>query len=264
MPIESIRTTARDARLFVAVLLLAGIACRSASTPPPAAPAPRGPATPAATNAAGDPKKDLDSIRWMRDSAEYQAAARQTYRAATSYVEQAAVSRAAGTWAVVLDADETIINNIQYQVEISRVGEAFTPASWKRWVQRREATPVPGARAFLDRVRELGGRIAVVTNRLGSECDDTAAVFTTHLLVYDVMLCRPDGTPSDKNPRFESVAKGTTPMGGEPLDVIAFLGDNILDFPALGQDIRGKDDAAFADFGARFFVLPNPMYGSWQ
>ena len=45
---------------------------------------------------------------------------------------------------------------------------------------RREATPLPGAAAFLARVRELGGRIAIVTNRLESECADTEAVFQTH------------------------------------------------------------------------------------
>jgi len=42
------------------------------------------------------------------------------------------------------------------------------------------------------------------------------------------------------------------------------VGDNILDFPALSQAIRPKGESAFTDFGTRFFMLPNPMYGSWQ
>jgi predicted secreted acid phosphatase len=78
------------------------------------------------------------------------------------------------------------------------------------------------------------------------------------------MLCRPDGQPSDKNPRFEQVAAGTSPMGGGPLEIVAVLGDNILDFPKLSQQIRKQGEPAFAAFGGRFFVLPNPMYGSWQ
>ena len=45
---------------------------------------------------------------------------------------------------------------------------------------------------------------------------------------------------------------------------MAFVGDNIQDFPGLSQAIRKQGDEAFADFGARFFVLPNPMYGSWE
>ncbi len=130
--------------------------------------------------------------------------------------------------------------------------------------RRREATPMPGAAAFLARVRDLGGRIAIVTNRLESECADTEAVFKTHRLVYDMMLCRPDTGPSDKNPRFAAVTAGTTKVGGPPLEALVFVGDNILDFPSLSQAAVKKDDKTLAPFGTRYFMLPNPMYGSWQ
>ncbi len=164
----------------------------------------------------------------------------------------------------MLDADETIISNQQYQIELAQAGLTFTPESWRAWVGRREATPLPGAAAFLSRVRDLGGRIAIVTNRLESECPDTEAVFKTHRLAYDVMLCRADAGPSDKNPRFAAVAAGTTRAGGPPLDTVAFVGDNILDFPNLTQAAARKDEAALAPFGIRYFLVPNPMYGSWQ
>jgi len=113
-------------------------------------------------------------------------------------------------------------------------------------------------------VRALGGRIVIVTNRTQSECPDTEAVFAVHGLALDAMLCKPDAGPSDKNPRFEAAAGGTTPAGLPPLENVAFLGDNIQDFPGLSQAIRQQGDEAFAEFGARFFVLPNPMYGSWN
>jgi 5'-nucleotidase (lipoprotein e(P4) family) len=203
-----------------------------------------------------------DALRWVQRSAEYHAALIQAFRLATVRVEQQAGSRPAGSWAVVLDADETVISNLQYQIE--RVGLGYSAESWAAWVKRREATPLPGAAAFLSRVRALGGRIAIVTNRLESECEDTIAVFRTHQLAFDAMLCRADRGPSDKNPRFESVAAGKTAAGGAPLDVVAFVGDNIQDFPALSQAIRQNGEPAFADFGTRYFMLPNPMYGSWQ
>ena len=79
-----------------------------------------------------------------------------------------------------------------------------------------------------------------------------------------MILCRPDTGPSDKNPRFAAVAAGTTKAGGPPLDVVAFVGDNILDFPNLSQAAVKKDDTLLASFGIRYFLLPNPMYGSWQ
>jgi 5'-nucleotidase (lipoprotein e(P4) family) len=183
---------------------------------------------------------------------------------ATARVEQEATHRSSGSWAVVLDADETVIDNSTYQLEQARQGRGFDGASWHAWTTRREAAPLPGAAAFLARVRELGGRVAIVTNRTQGECPDTEAVFKTHALAYDLMLCKPDAGPSDKNPRFEAVARGTTPAGLPPLEVVAFVGDNIQDFPQLGQALRQADDAAFAEFGRRFFVLPNPMYGSWE
>jgi len=179
-------------------------------------------------------------------------------------VEREAARRAAGGWAVVLDADETVIDNSLYQLERERAGLPFDAPSWHEWTKRREALPQPGAKAFLERVRALGGRIAIVTNRTVSECPDTEAVFKAHGLVYDAMLCKPDGGSSDKNPRFEAVARGTTGAGLPPLEVVAFVGDNIQDFPGLSQALRNETDSAFSAFGARYFALPNPMYGSWE
>ena len=244
---------------LVALALAATAACRSAA---PAA-APRPPAAPAVAPAPSTAPLP-DAIRWTRDSAEHRALFLQVYRAATAQVEREAAARAAGTWAVVLDADETVLDNSLYQVERARAGQPFDAASWTAWCARREAVPLPGASAFLSRVRALGGRIAIVTNRAASECPDTEAVFQAHALPYDVMLCKPDAGPSDKNPRFEAVARGTTPAGLPPLDVVVFLGDNVQDFPGQSQAIRQQGDEAFLPFGARFFVLPNPMYGSWE
>ena len=253
-------------RLLALVLLLAlpaSAACRSAAPAaapkPPAAP----PASPPGAEALSQ-KPVSNDIRWTRDSAEHRALFLQVYAAATAHVQQEAARRPSGGWAVVLDADETVIDNSQYQLERERAGLPFDGPSWRAWTERREAVPLPGARAFLARVRELGGRIAIVTNRTMSDCPDTEAVFNTHALVFDVMLCKPDAGPSDKNPRFDSVAKGTTAAGLPPLEIVAFVGDNIHDFPALSQAIRKQPDEAFGDFGVRFFALPNPMYGSWE
>jgi 5'-nucleotidase (lipoprotein e(P4) family) len=237
---------------IAAAALLSAVACAQTTRAPQA--------SPAAAPAAAMP----DSIRWVRKAAEFRAAFVQTYRIATRHVEEAVQARPAGTWAVVLDADETVISNVVYQEERARAGLPFTADSWRAWVARREATPLPGAAAFLARVRALGGHIAIVTNRLVSECPDTEAVFDAHQLPYDAILCRPDGGPGDKNPRFAAVARGQTSSSGRPLEIVAFVGDNILDFPGLSQAGAKGTESALDPFGTRYFVLPNPMYGSWQ
>jgi acid phosphatase len=247
--------------VFFLGFVLAG--CQAERKPPVATPAPAPRTSPAPPpEAAAAPAALPNDIKWVQRSAEYHAAVLQTYSAATARIEQQAASRTAGAWGVILDADETIISNLQYQIE--RVGQGYSPESWAAWVRRREAIPLPGAGAFLARVRQLGGRIAIVTNRLESECEDTRLVFRTHQLPYDLMLCRPDKAPSDKNPRFEAVATGKTPASPSPLDVVAFVGDNILDFPGLTQGIRQVGEGTYSEFGVRFFLIPNPMYGSWE
>jgi 5'-nucleotidase (lipoprotein e(P4) family) len=260
----------RPASALLIVALSASFACGGGTPPPRVAPPPPPPqgataqaptGVPAAAPPATAPAAGHDhlEIRWVRESAEYEAAVRQAYRMAEDHVERAAVGRAAGTWAVVLDADETVIGNLAYQIE--RAGRPHEEDAWTAWVKRREATALPGAAAFLARVRALGGRIAIVTNRREPVCGDTKAVFEARGLAYDLMLCRTG--PSDKNPRFDAVQSGLLPSTLPPLTVVAFVGDNITDFPALSQSIRGTGDDAFNAFGSRFFVIPNPMYGSW-
>jgi 5'-nucleotidase (lipoprotein e(P4) family) len=246
------------------VLLLAVAACRSAS---PAA-APQAPAPAASPAAAASPapaaSPDLPkAIRWVTRSAEYRADFLQTYRDATEHVERAAQGRAPGSWAVMADADETVISNVQYEIERWRTNTPHTNERWAEWVGRKAATPLPGAAAFLRRVRDLGGRIAIVTNRYQSQCADTEAVLQAHALPFDAVLCRPEGGPGDKNPRFERVRTGEA-FGSGAVEVVAVLGDNIQDFPGQTQALRKEDDQAFAEFGARLFVLPNPLYGSWE
>ena len=107
-------------------------------------------------------------------------------------------------------------------------------------------------------------RAAVVTNSAMNLCDDVRANLAARGLRYDVLLCRGERDGDRKEGRFQSVADGTARPDLGPLEILLFVGDNIQDFPDQSQALRGKDEAAFADFGARFFVLPNPVYGTWQ
>jgi 5'-nucleotidase (lipoprotein e(P4) family) len=202
------------------------------------------------------------SVRWVADSAEYRAIFHQTYRLAGERLEAVVSAWDGGPWAVALDADETVISNAPYEEMLEERGVSHTSELWAEWVGKQAAPALPGALAFLDRVRALGGRIAIVTNRAEALCPDTEANLEAIGVPFDVVLCRPPGE-SEKEPRWRSVEDGTAAPGLPPLEIVLWLGDNIQDFPGLDQELRFEDPEAYGEFGERFFALPNPMYGSW-
>lgn len=201
---------------------------------------------------------------WTRSSAERRATVVQAYRAARERLEAMAAAGEldGGPWAVSLDVDETVLDNSLYQKERVELGASFTPYTWTRWVARREAPVLPGVVAFVDRVRELGGIVALVTNRTDDECPDTRVNLDEEGVGFDLLLCKTG--PSEKEARWRMIEEGTADAAVPPARLVLWVGDNIRDFPGLDQDLRFEDETAFGDFGDRFFVLPNPMYGSWS
>jgi 5'-nucleotidase (lipoprotein e(P4) family) len=200
-------------------------------------------------------------LKWYRRSAERRALAVQAYAIATEKL-MAKAPTISGAWGVVLDIDETTLNNSTYQQERMDLGLGYSPASWTAWVNRKAATALDGVWNFIYGVKQLGGKVVFVSNRTAAECAATEANLTSAGLSYDAVLCKTD--TSDKNLRFTAVKNGTAKPGLPALNVILYVGDNIMDFPMLSQDIRTQPETAFAKFGEDFILLPNSMYGSWE
>jgi 5'-nucleotidase (lipoprotein e(P4) family) len=250
--------------LVLPLLLALGCATAPAPTPttaPVPAPTP-GAAAPVATAGTVDLAELTDDVRWVWTAAEYRAALWQAFALATERVEELAAGREPGTWAVSLDADETVLSNVQYEIERRGHAVEFDRDAWKAWVERREAVALPGARRFMQRVHELGGKVIVVSNRRSDEHVATEANLRALQLPFDILLTR--DAESDKEGRWDAVAAGTAAPGVPPLEIVLWVGDNIRDFPHLDQDLAAAPESALAPFGDRFIVVPNPMYGSWK
>jgi 5'-nucleotidase (lipoprotein e(P4) family) len=207
------------------------------------------------------PRRLPNEIKWFRSSAEYRALTRQTYATATARLTELSRGLPSQSWAVILDADETVLDNSEYQRRRAMLDSSYTEATWAAWVNERAAPAVPGAPEFTRAVHAAGGRVAIVTNRADSLCTSTRVNLQKAGIEADLVLCQTPGA-SDKNPRFHKVQNGTAAAGVPPLTVVAWVGDNILDFPGMTQASR-NDPRALEAFGSRFFILPNPMYGSW-
>lgn len=207
------------------------------------------------------PSASLTAIHWWRNSAEQRAVFLQTYRWAGERLRELAARAGRGSWAVIMDADETTLDNSTYQLRRASEGLGYSSESWAAWVHEQAAPATPGAAEFTRLVHELGGRVAIVTNRDDELCPDTRENLRKVGVAFEVVLCRVQGQ-SDKNPRFAAVRTGTG-TGLPPLEVLMWVGDNIQDFPALTQDARGQP-SALDPFGRAYVILPNPMYGSWE
>lgn len=215
------------------------------------------------TGAAAPAAARKNDVHWVRTAAEHRGIFIQTYRAATDRIRELAAGRERGTWAVILDADETVLDNSEYQRRLALTGASFDVDTWNDWVREAVADSLPGAAAFIRTVRDLGGRVAIVTNRDEVVCDETRANLRQLAITVDVVLCQAPGE-SGKNGRFRAVAEGTTGTALPPLDVLVHVGDNIQDFPDQTQQIRTAAPSAYEQFGRTWFLLPNPMYGSWE
>lgn len=202
--------------------------------------------------------------KWIRDSAEYWTITRQTYRIALQSVQEAQIKQK--RWAVVLDVDETVLDNSPYQLERASYGDSFAMESWSAWCERRVATPVPGVVEFISAIRKLGGRVVYLSNR--SVNNQQATIDNLDQLGLwdakrDTICLQSDDEAYTKAARRAELRSGKGPcsVDEKPISVLGWFGDNIHDFPEEGEEemTGGRD----AQFGTRFFLFPNPMYGSW-
>lgn len=203
-------------------------------------------------------------IKFVRDSAEYVTIARQTYRLAGDSVRRAAQTAGRTPWAVVLDLDETVLDNSTYQLERAAYGLPFESVSWAAWTERREAIAVPGVAEFIAIVRQAGGHVAWISNRNTTVADATRVNLQT-LGVWndDDRLCLQIDSQHTKRMRRAEVVRGSgnCAWSGTAMKVAAFVGDQMGDFPGADENI--PDTGSDAAFGRTCFLLPNPMYGDW-
>ncbi len=215
--------------------------------------------------AAPSPMPALNATAWAQTAAEHGALCQQVFRAATQ-AALAAPATAGLSRAVIVDVDETVLDNGPYQARLLLDGEEYAPVSWAAWCREAQAVALPGAAAFATACQQAGITVFYVTNRDQALEEPTRRNLAAQGFPLadrdgiDVVLCRGEvGGGGNKQPRREHVARSFT--------VVAMLGDDLGDFvePAATVAERRTQVAGHAaEWGARWFVLPNAMYGSWE
>lgn len=224
----------------------------------------------------------LYSTLWAQTAVEHEGVARQTYALAeimleraladsawTAAIEQAERGSAAYRDlppAVVLDVDETVLDNASYQARLIQQNATYDSESWNAWVRERKARPVPGAVDFTRAAERMGVEVIYLTNRdhaVEEATRDNLRAFDFPLNPdVDVLLTeneRPEWDGS-KTPRRRYLA--------ERYRILLLVGDNFADFAPGAESSVGERQRLSRTYqrfwGTRWIVLPNAQYGSWD
>lgn len=259
---------------LLALVLLAGCAV-----------APRHPATtatPAAatTVAAND---NLNAVAWSQTAIEHDLIYLQTYRDAQARLLAAMKDRqwdaltrddrvapAAGLQpAVVLDIDETVLDNSPYQARLVRSGGEYNEADWAEWCRQESARALPGVVEFTQFAAKHGIAVLYVSNR----AKDLDQVTLANLRKVGLPVSGPEAFLG-----LGTFVEGCEQVGTEKgcrrqlisrkYRVLMQFGDQIGDFVTVLANNAAGRQRAIAPYlgwiGSRWFVLPNATYGSWE
>ena len=229
------------------------------------------------------PNDGLNATVWYQTSVERDLVYRQAYRGAGEHLAAALADRA---WdalpkedrsndprklppAIIVDVDETVLDNSPDQVRLIRDGKEYNEADWAKWIEERAAKPLPGAVEFLDAAAAKGVTVFYVSNRPASL--NAATVDNLRKAGFPIARdeqflglgmvvegCKPEG--SDKSCRRRLV--------GRNYRVLMQVGDQVGDFVRIAANTPEGRRAAIAPYmgwiGERWWALPNPTYGSWE
>lgn len=237
-----------------------------------------------------EPKDDM-GLFWVKYAAEYQAVARQVYgsaeRALPAFVADTSWTALPGQTgaeklqpAVILDIDETVIDNVDFQMAFA---PPFTDRKLEMWDREHVAEPVPGVVEFVKAARDANVEVFFLTNRPCEKYEDEEASCPQKQTVIDGIRelgisVEPEFVSlSREQPEWTKEKLTRRELIGEKYRVIMLLGDDLGDFVActrkspVGPCSTGgtRDNRAAAVmkyehfWGNGWYILPNPMHGSW-
>ena len=186
-----------------------------------------------------DAHEGLNGVLWVQTSAEFWALTSATYNSGHVLLERAlgdkswsaALEQASGYEnlppAVILDLDETVLDNSPAQAQIVLERTTYQQEMWTAWVDTMAAAAIPGAQPFIAFAETKGVKVFFVTNRAVSEQPATLKnLAALGIKASDESVLSPgeNGWTSDKTARRSAIAKSYR--------VLLLVGDDMNDFVA--------------------------------
>ncbi|MCE7032210.1 5'-nucleotidase, lipoprotein e(P4) family [Lysobacter sp. GX 14042] len=227
---------------------------------------------------------NLNAVLWMQASQEYRAASIQTWRAALLQLDRALADP---HWdalvpseranppadlppAVIVDIDETVLDNSPYQARMVLDGTTYDSGTWAAWVDEGKADAIPGVLEFTRAAQARGVTVFYLSNRTEAQQAPSLAnlrkvglpVAGEHVFLgkgAEVPGCT-QASSGDKQCRRQLV--------GRSHRVLMQFGDQLGDFVEVSDNTPPGRDRLMSEhgdwFGERWWMLPNPTYGDWQ
>lgn len=269
----------RFSSTLLAVALLAGCAITPTQH---AAVAPPAPSAPAATPAVAA-NDNLNAVAWSQDAIEHDLIYLQTYRDAQSRLLAAlhdrhwdALGRNDRTTpleglkpAVILDIDETVLDNSPFAARMIQGRREYNEAEWAAWCREAIARALPGAVEFTQFAARHGIAVIYISNR----AKDLDQATLANLRQAGLPVAGPEsflglGTVVEDCEQAGSEKGCRRQLVARHYRVLMQFGDQIGDFVDVPLNTLDGRRKAVADYlpwiGTRWFVLPNPTYGSWE
>lgn len=210
----------------------------------------------------GDSEYKTLAVLWMQNAAEYRALSFQAYNVATDRLRELARGRRKSKlpMAVILDIDETVLDNSPYEVSNILGDKPYTSASWDEWVDKKSARALPGVVRFTEVATKLGIELFYVSNRRIKGLESTYQnMLDQKIVVKRENIFLRTTTDSKKDRRAEIMQNH---------EVVMLIGDNLIDFHESFEGLPSSSRSTFVDsysqeFGRKLIIIPNPMYGAW-
>lgn len=221
----------------------------------------------------------VQATLWVQNAAEYEALTRQVYASA---IRNLSLAKEDSYWsaipgkesdavtklppAIIMDVDETVLDNSPFQARMIKSGKSYNTADWNAWVNEKKAAAVPGAAEFARYADEQGIQIFYITNRSHDVEDATRENLISE--GFPVSGSMDNILTKDERSNWTSGKVNRRQFISRNFRVIMLFGDDLNDFvPAknISRDQRSNLTAEYSEyFGKKWFILPNPVYGSWE
>lgn len=208
-------------------------------------------------------RENMMATNWYQTSGEARALYLQGYNVATQRLKEHLKTPHTKPYSIVLDLDETVLDNSPYQAENIILGRGYDSKSWDEWVNMKKAKAVPGAKDFLQFADKNGVKIYYISDRTESQLEATIENLRAEgipVQANDSVLLKNKDDKSGKVNRREYVKNHT--------QLIMLFGDNLSDFDLFSSksidERNAKVEELSKEFGDRFIIFPNPLYGAFE